>query len=83
MEHVVVHHYNLESLTVVIAVNLFDHIKATLTKNKIPFSKIVSNLPESTNYMRERLVVSKHYSERRFCIYLISMEIYATMLTTK
>lgn len=55
MEHVVVHHYNLESLTVVIAVNLFDHIKATLTKDKFPFSNLVSNLYDSTNYMKGKV----------------------------
>ena len=42
LEHIVVHHYNLKSFTVVNTVNLFDHIKATLTKDKIPFRGKVS-----------------------------------------
>ena len=37
------------------AANLFDHVKATLTKDKIPFSKLVSNLSDSTIYMRGKV----------------------------
>ena len=37
------------------AANLFDHVKATLRKEKIPFSKLVSILSDSTIYMRGKV----------------------------
>ena len=55
LQRLVVHHYNSKSFTVVNAANLFDHVKATLIKDKIPFSNLVSNLSDSTNYMRGKV----------------------------
>ena len=57
LQRVLVHHYNLKSFNVVNTANLFDHVKATLRKDIIPFSNLVSNLSDSTNHMRGKVSV--------------------------
>ena len=56
LKRVVVHHYNSKALVTVNAATLFDHIKSTYDGDRIPM-KNISNLSDSTNYMRGKLSV--------------------------
>ena len=55
MKRVVVQHYNTHKFTVVNAVNLFNHVKSILLNDEIPLNNVISNLSDSTNYMRGKI----------------------------
>ena len=55
LKRVVVHHYNSKAFAVVNAVNLFNHVKTTLLNDGIPLTNMISNLSDSTNYMRGKV----------------------------
>ena len=55
LQRVVVHHYNSHPFVIVNAANLFNHVKSTLLRNGIPFNNLISNLSDSTNYMRGKI----------------------------
>lgn len=55
LQRVVIHHYNSKPFIIVNAVNLFTHVKATLLNDGIPLSNLISNLSDSTNYMRGKV----------------------------
>ena len=54
-KRVVVQHYNSCSMLVVNAENLFHHVTSLLMKDNIPFDNVISNLSDSTNYMRGKI----------------------------
>ena len=54
LKRVVVHHYNSKAF-VVVTVNLFNHVKTTLLNDGIPLTNMISNLSDSTNYMRGKV----------------------------
>ena len=52
---VIVEHYDSKSLIVVNAQKLLEHVTTMLLKDEIPFENVVSNLLDSTNYMRGKV----------------------------
>ena len=50
--YVKLQHYNSAAFTVVNAKTLFDYVKMCFTKDNIPFTNLISDLSDSTNYMR-------------------------------
>ena len=59
LKRVVVHHYNSKALVTVNAATLFGHIKSTFDGDRIPMKNMVSNLSDSTKYMREVIWIRK------------------------
>ena len=54
LKRVVVQHYKSASFTIVNANNLFDYVMNSLREDEIPIINLISNLSDSTNYMREK-----------------------------
>jgi len=48
----IVQHYKSKAFNVVNAKTLFDYVKDVLAKDEIPLANLISNLCDSTNYMR-------------------------------
>ena len=51
LKRVIVQHYKSASFTTVNANNLFDYVTNSLREDEIPITNLISNLPDSTNYM--------------------------------
>ena len=48
-------HYKSASFTIMNANNLFDYVINSLREDEIPITNLISNLSDSTNYMRGKI----------------------------
>ena len=55
LKRVVVQHYKSASFTIVNTNNSFDYVINSLRENEIPITDLISNLSDSTNYMRGKI----------------------------
>ena len=55
LKRVAVQHFKSASFTIVNANNLFDYVINSLRENEIPIANLISNLSNSTNYMRGKI----------------------------
>ena len=75
LKRVVMQHYKSASFTIVNANNLFNYVINSLTEEEIPITNLISNLLDSTNYMRGKLQDLNRYLERKHLTYSTSMAI--------
>ena len=67
-----------QTFNVVHAKALFCYIKQVFTENQLPFTNLISNLYNSTNYMHGKNFGLKLYSVIKYLTYLILILTHAT-----